>query len=171
MHAITMKTIKHILTATDFTAPSERAVRVATELATTYKASLTILYVFENPRGLYTNTALYSDDMVEPVLEDAESRLSELLSSISKEISEATARIRQGNPHEEILSAARESGVDLIVIGTHGRTGIARAVLGSVAEKVVRLSPVPVLTVRQSEEQTTVVAKVKSKTKEAAAAQ
>jgi len=166
-----MKTIKHILTATDFTAPSESAVQVASELATTFKASLTILYVFEYARGLYSNTALYSGELIEPVLEDAESRLSELMSSISKEIPEATARIRQGNPYEEILAAARESEVDLIVMGTHGRTGLSRAVLGSVAEKVVRLSPVPVLTVRQSEEQTPVIAKVKSKTKEAAATQ
>jgi len=166
-----MKTIKRILTATDFTAPSERAVQVATELATTFNASLTIVHVFEYPRGLYTNTALYSGDLLEPVLEEAESKLSEMIGSISKQIPEASARIRQGNPYEEILAAAIESKVDLIVMGTHGRTGLARAVLGSVAEKVVRLSPVPVLTVRQSEDRTPVVAKVESKTKEAASAQ
>ena len=166
-----MKTIKRILTATDFTAPSERAVQVATELATTFKASLTILHVFEYPRGLYASTALYSGDLVEPMLEEAESRLSELLGSISKQVPEASVRIRQGNPHEEILAVAIESRADLIVMGTHGRTGLARAVLGSVAEKVVRLSPVPVLTVRETEDQTPVVTKVESKTKEAAAAQ
>jgi len=59
----------------------------------------------------------------------------------------ATA-LRSGRPWEEILAAAREGNADLIVIGTHGRKGLPRALLGSVAEKVVRMSPVPVLTVR-----------------------
>ena len=54
-------------------------------------------------------------------------------------------------PYEQILSTAKARGVDLIVMGTHGRTGLSRALVGSVAERVVRLSPVPVLTVRVGE--------------------
>jgi nucleotide-binding universal stress UspA family protein len=53
----------------------------------------------------------------------------------------------EGNPHEEILEYVSEHGIDVVVVGSHGRSGIDRLVVGSVAERVVRLSPVPVLTV------------------------
>ncbi len=152
-----MKTIEHILVATDFSKPSKRAIQVATEVAMTFKASLTMVHVFEYPRAAYTDSALYSGGLVEPVLEEAQFKLSELLGSTRQQVPEASAQIRQGIAYEEILAVARESGADLIVMGTHGRTGFARAVLGSLAEKVVRLSPVPVLTVRQSETRTAVV--------------
>ena len=166
-----MKTIKRILVATDFTPPSERAVQLATELATTFNASLTLVHVFEYPPALYTDAPLSSADLVEPALEEVKFKLSETLGSICRQIPEASAKIRQGIPHEEISAAARESAADLIVIGTHGRTGLARGVLGSVAETVVRLSPVPVLTVRQPEARTPVIAKIATGTKEAAAIQ
>lgn len=168
---ITMKTFKHILVATDFGEPSERAIQVATELATTFNASLTMVHVFEYPRALYTEAALYSGALVEPVLEEVESKLSEMVGSICRQVHEASAKIRQGIPYVEILKAAKECQADLIVMGTHGRTGLARAFLGSVAEKVVRLSPVPVLTLRQSEARTAVVEKVGSETKGAMATQ
>lgn len=60
--------------------------------------------------------------------------------------------VRRGNPHREILDYADEHAVDLVVMGTHGRTGLDRYLLGSVTEKVVRLSNVPVLTVRATDE-------------------
>jgi len=60
--------------------------------------------------------------------------------------------IVEGNPHEEILNYVTEHGIDMIIMGTHGRTGLDRVVMGSVAERVVRRSPVPVLTVRGEEQ-------------------
>jgi nucleotide-binding universal stress UspA family protein len=57
----------------------------------------------------------------------------------------------EGNPYEEILEYASKRGIDMIIMGTHGRTGLDRVVMGSVAERVVRRSPVPVLTVRGAE--------------------
>lgn len=60
--------------------------------------------------------------------------------------------IGEGNPHEEILEYVSEHDIDMIIVGTHGRTGFDRAVMGSVAERVVRRSPVPVLTVRDEEQ-------------------
>lgn len=60
--------------------------------------------------------------------------------------------IVEGNPHEEILEYVSEHDIDMVVMGTHGRTGIDRVVMGSVAERVVRQSPVPVLTVRGKEQ-------------------
>ena len=59
--------------------------------------------------------------------------------------------IAEGNPHEEILAYVSEHGIDMVIMGTHGRTGIDRVVIGSVTERVVRRSPVPVLTVRGEE--------------------
>ena len=59
--------------------------------------------------------------------------------------------IVEGNPHEEILDYVTEHGIDIVIMGTHGRTGLDRVVMGSVAERVVRRSPVPVLTVRDKE--------------------
>lgn len=59
--------------------------------------------------------------------------------------------IVEGNPHEEILEYVSEHGIDMVIMGTHGRTGLDRVVMGSVAERVVRRSPVPVLTVRGEE--------------------
>jgi nucleotide-binding universal stress UspA family protein len=60
----------------------------------------------------------------------------------------ATALLLDGAPHEQILRAARRARADLIVIGTHGRSGLSKVLLGSVAERVIRLAPGPVLTVR-----------------------
>src|SRR5215831_9142763 len=144
-----MQPFKHILAATDLSEPSQKAVRLATQLARNFKASLTVVHVFEYPRALYSPAALYAGDLVEPVLEEVEATMAQTLRSISRDIPQASAKIRQGVPYEQILAAAKESGADLIVMGTRGRTGIAHVMLGSVAEKVVRLSRVPVLTVRQ----------------------
>ncbi len=146
-----MQAFNHILAATDFSEPSQKAVQLATRLARNFKASLTLVHVFQYPRALYSESALYAGDLVEPVLEDVESTMAQTVRSISRDIPQTSAKIRQGVPHEQILGAARECGADLIVMGTHGRTGLAHVMLGSVAEKVVRLSPVPVLTVRHRE--------------------
>jgi nucleotide-binding universal stress UspA family protein len=146
-----MQAFNHILAATDFSESSRRAVELATELARQVKASLTLVHVFQYPRALYSESALYSGDLVEPVLEEVEETMAQTVRSLSHDIPQASAKIRQGVPHEQILAAAKECGADLIVMGTHGRTGLARVMLGSVTERVVRLSPVPVLTVRQPE--------------------
>ncbi|WP_101294546.1 universal stress protein [Halegenticoccus soli] len=79
---------------------------------------------------------------------DAVDRIAERAEALGVEVK---GEVRHGIPHEEILSYADESGVDLIVMGTHGRSGEAHRILGSVAEEVVRNARVPVLTVRMSE--------------------
>lgn len=147
-----MKTFKHIVAATDFSQPSEQAVALATHLARTFNASLTLVHVFQYPAALYSESALYSGELVEPVLEEAEATLSQTVRAITGEVSQVSATIRQGVPYEQILATAKELGADLIVMGTRGRTGLAHIMLGSVAEKVVRLSPIPVLTVRNGED-------------------
>jgi len=94
-----------------------------------------------------------------------------MIRSISRDVPLVSAKIRQGVPYEQILAAAKESGADLIVMGTRGRTGIAHVMLGSVAEKVFRLSPVPVLTVRHPEREVGVAADEKPREPPRAVAQ
>lgn len=143
------QSFKHILVATDFSEHSERAIQLATEFATAFQSSLTLLHVYESPVALFSESALRWGNLVEPSLEEAESRLAERVELIGRKIPQIGAKIRQGIPSQQILAGAQEYGADLIVMGTHGRRGLARTLLGSVAEKVVRHSTVPVLTVRQ----------------------
>jgi len=77
----------------------------------------------------------------------ARGALEELLASTSKVHAKTDAMLRRGSESTQILQAAQESGADLIVLGTHGRRGLPRLMLGSVAGEMVRLSPVPVVTV------------------------
>jgi len=79
----------------------------------------------------------------------AESALEERVSEARAEGLSARAAVRTGVPYEEIVALARDERADLVVIGTHGRGGINRALLGSVADRVARLAPCPVLTVRE----------------------
>jgi nucleotide-binding universal stress UspA family protein len=86
-------------------------------------------------------------DLLTPIRETAQNCLDETLTDVRKTVPEARAILRRGAPWREILSAIEEGKPDLVVMGTHGRRGVERMVLGSVAEKIVRTSPVPVLTV------------------------
>lgn len=83
-----------------------------------------------------------------PVAARAQERLEDLLASLRQACAATSGLVKLGSPAEEILAAAAEIHADLVVMGTHGRRGIAHAMIGSVAERVVRLSRVPVLTVR-----------------------
>ena len=85
---------------------------------------------------------------VEPILASAERELAAVLAKTRAEWPKTDSAFRRGAPEEAILDAAKTLGCDLIVIGTHGRRGLSRVLLGSVAERIVRLSPVPVLTLR-----------------------
>jgi nucleotide-binding universal stress UspA family protein len=78
-------------------------------------------------------------------------QLEQTLGIVQKQVRHANSLLRQGVAWQEILAQISEAGADLVIIGTHGRRGLSRALLGSVAENVVRMSPVPVLTVRSTE--------------------
>jgi len=158
------QSFKHILVAIDFSEHSDRAIQLATDFATAFQSSLTLLHVYESPVALFSESALRWGNLREPSLEEAESRLAEQVELIGREIPQIGARIRQGMPSQQILAAAQEYGADLIVMGTHGRKGLARTLLGSVAEKVVRHSPIPVLTVRYVREKRTVSSEKKAAT-------
>jgi nucleotide-binding universal stress UspA family protein len=140
-----MATFKRILAATDFSEASRDAFDLARSLAREAGADLVVTHTCEVPT--YTDFVA-PIDLITPLTEVARSKLDELLLSVRAEHPGAKGVVKVGVPWEQILAVAAEVGADLIVMGTHGRRGFAHAILGSVAERVVRLSPIPVLTAR-----------------------
>lgn len=141
-----MRTFKHILVAVDFSSSSERAVELGVKLAGTFGAQLTLLHVWEIPVYPYMEFVVNSLEFIGNVERAAQQRLATALSETQKQLPTARSLLKMGVPWEQILAAVKDEGVDLIVMGTHGRRGLSHALLGSVAEKIVRLARVPVLT-------------------------
>jgi nucleotide-binding universal stress UspA family protein len=142
-----MKTFANILVPIDFGEPSERALELAVELAKQNGGEVIILHVFDVPAS-YAGMGISPIDLLAPMWAAGRKQLEDTLEKVKTTIPGATEEIARGAPWREILAAIERHRPDLVVMGTHGRRGVPRAVLGSVAEKIVRLSPVPVLTVR-----------------------
>lgn len=141
-----MKTFSNILVPVDFGEPSERALEVAIDLAKHNGAHVTLLHVFDVPAS-YAGMGILPIDLLAPMWDAGRKQLEDTVLKVKATLPTVTERMARGVPWREILSAIEQLRPDLVVMGTHGRRGIPRAVLGSVAEKIVRLSPVPVLTV------------------------
>ena len=140
-----MLPIHTILHPTDFSKQSEFAFQLACSLARDYGAQLYVVHVVTPPVVVYGEGVL----PVEPEAYQAELREKlNRLHAVEPEV-RVLHRLVEGQPVDEILRLAKEIGCDLIVMGTHGRTGFGRMLMGSVAEKVVRTAPCPVVTVRQ----------------------
>lgn len=140
-----MSVFKHVLVATDLSDASAPAVELAVSLARHGGAALTVVHACEIP---VFPEGLPPVDYVTPITTAAGKKLDDLVTALRDRCPDARRVLKVGAPWQEILAAAAEAGADLVVVGTHGRRGLAHAMLGSVAERVVRLSPVPVLTVR-----------------------
>jgi nucleotide-binding universal stress UspA family protein len=142
-----MKPIKTILVPTDFSDCSDEAMQTAAMIARTFRAQILLVHVIQPYAYGMTETFNLVDHytalktIAGPMLEEARKRLAKQGVSVKTDL-------LTGAAHSEILEKARRSKTDLIVMGTHGRTGVEHFLLGSVAEKVVRMSPGPVLTVR-----------------------
>lgn len=145
-----MLAFKHILFPTDFSASSERAEATAVGLASAFDARLTLLHVWSVPNAGYAEALSWPIDEMEVA---ARKELAKAHARVAKLHTSTEAVLRTGREWQCILDQVKEGGVDLIVMGTHGRHGLPRLVLGSVAEKVVRLSPVPVLTLRAADDE------------------
>jgi nucleotide-binding universal stress UspA family protein len=142
-----MKVFKHVLAATDFSEASTPALELAISLAQEQGAQLTLVNVCEVP--IFPEAVPM--DLVTPIAEAAWVRLGRLQASVAGRVPGVQRIQKIGAPWEQLLVAAGEVGADLLVVGTHGRRGVSHAILGSVAERVVRLSRIPVLTVRGAE--------------------
>jgi nucleotide-binding universal stress UspA family protein len=140
-------TIERILVAHDFGDASDAALKYAIGLAEKLGARVTIVHAYEIPvYGFAEGVALTADvaGQIRAVSSDA---LDRIVQGAARPGLELHGTLRQGPAWSEITAAATELHADLVVIGTHGRRGLAHALLGSVAEKVVRTAPCPVLTV------------------------
>jgi nucleotide-binding universal stress UspA family protein len=140
---------QRILVPVDFSVESKRALRCAAELAAPLAASLTLVHVVEPViYPLECSNPLASDGYDRKRAAEARTRLNALCRRTLGTSRAVETVIRTGLAFFEITEAAKALGADLIVIGTHGYTGLKHALLGSTAEKVVRHAPCPVLVVR-----------------------
>lgn len=143
-----MSPFQHILVPTDFSPSSSAAVELAITLAVQFNAELTLLHTWEVPVYPYVELVMSSPELTNTVEKAATECLATKLKEIQVRLPRAKSKLKMGEPWQEIIDAIKESKADLLVMGTHGRRGLEHAIMGSVAEKLVRLSPVPVLTVR-----------------------
>jgi nucleotide-binding universal stress UspA family protein len=142
--------IKTILFPTDFSNGARAAMDHAVSLATDYHARLVLLYVVQDISiaEWYIPSSLSVNDLLEDMQKSASQEMDKWALEVSANAKDVEKMVVRGVPFVEIIRTAREKQADLIVIGTHGRTGIDHLLFGSTAEKVVRKAPCPVLTVR-----------------------
>jgi nucleotide-binding universal stress UspA family protein len=148
-----MIALKRILVATDFSEASAAAVRYGRALAESFGASLDVLHVMEDP-FLYAPTSegfAPPQEYFESLEQQTRENLEQTVAPADRAKLNARLVLKRGTPFVEIIRYAKSEAVDLIVLGTHGRGPIAHMLMGSVAERVVRKAPCPVLTVRHPE--------------------
>ena len=147
--------LKKILSPVDFSENSNHALQYALTLADLGGAELVLLHVVEAisyPQSATLFEPLLGEVDLTMKLQSAfEEQLQQQVSKLQGEYINVRGKTVTGNTFMEIIQAAREEAADMIVMGTHGRTGLAHVLIGSVAEKVVRGAPCPVLTVKHPE--------------------
>lgn len=151
--------LKKIMVPTDNSENSADAFKIALDFAEKHGASVHVLHVVhtsylteahKHEPHLFLN---YPHTYEKNLIEERKTKTDEFIKKHKGDRTGVTVEveIREGDPVQEILRAAKEKGIDMIVIGTHGRKGLARAVMGSVTEKIVREASCPVLTVKRKE--------------------
>ncbi len=147
-----MKKFQRILFATDFSENSKYALPFALSLAQKYDAKLYIMHVIQQPSyplGMYAEISFDAMDKYNRgIAESTEKELKKLKETELGDFNNFETIVVGGTPFLEILRTAKEKAADLIVLGTHGRTGLDYVIFGSTAEKVVRRSSCPVLSIR-----------------------
>jgi universal stress protein A len=144
--------LSRIVCPTDFSPTSSRAVDYAATMAESFDAELVLLHVIPKMDyplrsfGMASSLQHIQEELDTRALESLEQRMEALRASLPNV--KMRVVVKHGDAHEATLKCAADESADMIVMGTHGHTGITHALLGSTAEKVVRLSTVPVLTVR-----------------------
>jgi universal stress protein A len=145
--------IQRILFPTDFSESARQAQDYACSMASKFAAELHVLHVVSDPAPLPPITGFptsLQNDPLPQIIRDAENHLSNQLEDALKKISRAlrvVRVVRAGDAVPQIIDYAQSHEIDLIILGTHGRTGLSQLLIGSVAEKVVRLAACPVMTI------------------------
>jgi nucleotide-binding universal stress UspA family protein len=148
---------KTILVPHDFSASANHATAIARDEAKAHGGKLVLLHVIDLPYQVGPDSVIVPEDTGTPIslkqyaLQSAEAHLQDIADRLAKDGVTATGVVVLGTPVDEINRAADDQHADLVVMGTHGRTGFRHFVAGSVAERVVRSSKVPVLTIRHTE--------------------
>jgi len=145
-----VKTFDKILTAIDFSENSELAFDYAITMATQFNSELTIMHVINEPidlRGFYVPHISF--EQLEKEIEEGAAKMMETFCSTKLgSFTNYKSVLVSGIPYEEITRKAEEIGASLIILGTHGRTGLDHILFGSTAERVVRSAACPVMTIR-----------------------
>ena len=147
-----MASIQSILFPTDFSPPSQRALDYVADLAQRFSARVVLLHVIPpNAYPLHNLAAVAGfPNLRDEIRKGVDRELEAQVKRLGQKVATATT-VREGVVHEEILAACKEHGCDLVAMATNGHTGLKHAVLGSTAERIVRLSPKPVLTLRAAD--------------------
>lgn len=144
--------LKRVLLSTDFSESAAKALPYAVSLAQEYAAELHIVHVVEDSlyyaQFVYDGAPFDPTVLIEGLVEDRKKKLSEVLKNVPSGV-KAQTHLRRGVVATEIIAAAKDIDADVLVIATHGRTGFRHLIFGSVAERVVRECPCPVLSVRE----------------------
>ena len=142
-----------ILCPVDFSQSSDHALTYALEMARTFDAQLTLLHVVEVPfLPSYAMAGVPDLSLpMEQIEEGARKGLARLADQCRTKHDKVATELRTGTAFMEIITFARQLDADLVVVGTHGRTGLSHLIIGSVAERVVRKAPCPVLSIRHPE--------------------
>ena len=151
-----MLSLKTILVPTDFSEASKSALDFGKAMAGAFGASLHLVHVMEDLLAHAWAAEIYVASMPQlrdEIEKESRQRLGQMLTGDELREFRVVTALLAGNPFLEIIRYAKAQNIDLIVMGTHGRGPIAHMLLGSVAEKVVRKSPCPVLTVREAQHQ------------------
>jgi nucleotide-binding universal stress UspA family protein len=144
-----MRLAKNILVPVDFSECSEHALDYAVELAAKLDARIHLLNVIGVPAlGVPELGVAVTSTIIESVVHGNQEALDKLVDGRKDKMKLGEVMLRTGDARDVILKACEEVDADLVVMGTHGRRGLRRALLGSVAESVVRTAPCPVLTIR-----------------------
>jgi len=146
--------VQRILCPVDFSDSSDHAMRYASALAETFGAELTLLHVVAPIMTALPGETALPDTLqanIDELVDACRERLEQLVGKLAVSGLTVQHKVLNGVPFIEIIRYARDAEMDLIVMGTHGRTGLGHLLIGSVAERVVRKSPCPVLTVKHPE--------------------
>lgn len=142
-----MINLQRVLVPTDFSEHAQNAVRYGCELASRFDAELHLLHIVEMIPVMYHEGLVFTPEAELQLKEHAEAAMNTVPGDDWHDRLNISRTTLQGHPLVEIIRFAKEQDIDLLVIGTHGRTGLAHMLLGSNAEKIVRKAPCPVLTV------------------------
>jgi nucleotide-binding universal stress UspA family protein len=149
-----MISLKKVLVPIDFSETSDIALRYGKALAGAFGSSLHVIHVVQEPYAQPWAVEAYGFSMAtlqEDWIKEANAKLEGVLTADDRRALKATATTILGHPVSEILRFATDERIDLVVMGTHGRGPLGHMVMGSVAERVVRHAPCPVLTVHEAE--------------------